>query len=92
MRYQVADILSDMDALGQKVLNMFVSLNKETLDLHELFEAGGNDPDARTAVFDMVERLVKDGLLEERGNDFYALTAEGSSRLHSPLVSQPDVV
>ncbi len=94
MRYRVADILSDMDALGQKVLNMFVSLNKETLDLHELFEAGGNDPDARTAVFDMVERLVKDGLLEERGNDFYALTAEGSSciRLHSPLVSQSDVV
>ena len=94
MRYQVADILSDMDALGQKVLNMFVSLNKETLDLHELFEAGGNDPDARAAVFDMVERLVKDGLLEERGNDFYALTAEGSSciRLRSPTVSQPNVV
>lgn len=46
-------------------------------DLHELFEAGGNDPDARTAVLDTVERLVKDGLLEERGNDFYALTQEG---------------
>lgn len=43
----------------------------------ELFEAGGNDPDARTAVLDTVERLVKDGLLEERGNDFYALTREG---------------
>jgi hypothetical protein len=38
---------------------------------------GGNDPDARTAVLDTVERLVKDGLLEERGNDFYALTQEG---------------
>ncbi len=67
----------NMDALAQKVLNMFGYLKKETLDLHELFEAGGNDPDARTAVFDTVERLVKGGLLEERGNDFYALTAEG---------------
>ena len=66
-----------MDALAQKVLDMFGYLKKETLDLHELFEAGGNDPDARTAVFDTVERLVKGGLLEERGNDFYALTAEG---------------
>jgi hypothetical protein len=49
----------------------------ETLDLHELFEAGGNDPGARTAMLDTVERLVKDGLLEECGNDFYALTREG---------------
>ena len=51
--------------------------NKETLDLHTLFEIGGNDPEARTAVFDTVERLVKDGLLEEMGNDFYALTEKG---------------
>ena len=66
-----------MDVLGGKILAMFASFNKETLDLHELFEAGGNDPDARTAVLDRVERLVQDGLLEERGNDFYALTREG---------------
>lgn len=66
-----------MDVLAGKILAMFGSFNKETLDLHELFEAGGNDPDARTAVLDRVERLVQDGLLEERGNDFYALTREG---------------
>ncbi len=66
-----------MDALARKILAMFGAFNKETLDLHELFEAGGNDPDARTAVLDTVERLVQDGLLEERGNDFYALTREG---------------
>ena len=53
----------------------------ETLDLHERFEAGGNDPDARTAVLDTVERLVQDGLLEERGNDFYALTREGRVKM-----------
>jgi DNA-binding IclR family transcriptional regulator len=66
-----------MDDLTPKVLGMFERWGKETLDLHELFEAGGNDPEARTAVFDLVERLVRGGLLEERGNDFYALTAEG---------------
>lgn len=66
-----------MDELSRKVLGMFEHWGKEALDLHELFEAGGNDPDARTAVFDTVERLVREGLLEERGNDFYALTAEG---------------
>ena len=66
-----------MDMLAEKILAMFGSFNKETLDLHELFEAGGNDPDSRTAVLDSIERLVKDGLLDERGNDFYALTQEG---------------
>ena len=70
-----------MDALAEKILAMFGSFNKETLDLHELFEAGGNDPDARTGVLERVERLVQEGLLEERGNDFYALTPEGRNNL-----------
>ena len=70
-----------MDVLAEKILAMFGSFNKETLDLHVLFEAGGNDPDARSAVLDTVEQLVKDGLLEERGNDFYALTRKGRTNV-----------
>lgn len=68
-----------MDELTKKVLNSFAHWRKETLDLHELFEAGGNDPEARTAVFDIVERLVKEGLLAEEGNDFYSLTEKGKA-------------
>jgi DNA-binding IclR family transcriptional regulator len=66
-----------MTDMTLRVLRMFDHWQKETLDLHELFEAGGNDPEARTEVFHTVENLVEAGLLEERGNDFYALTAEG---------------
>ena len=66
-----------MDETGKRVLSMFEQMGKETLDLHELFEAGGNDADARREVFYVVERLVEDGLLDERGNDFYSLTEEG---------------
>jgi hypothetical protein len=66
-----------MDEMKRRVLKMFEQLGKETLDLHELFEAGGNDADARKEVFFTVEQLTEEGLLEERGNDFYALTAEG---------------
>ena len=66
-----------MDELTKLVLGSFGHWGKESLDLHTLFEAGGNDPDARTKVFDIVERLVKDGLLEELGNDFYSLTDKG---------------
>ena len=66
-----------MDQLTGQVLGSFGHWDKDSLDLHTLFEAGGNDPEARTRVFDIVERLVKEGLLEELGNDFYSLTEKG---------------
>jgi len=66
-----------LDEISKKVLGMFQAMSMESLDLHVLFEAGGNDPQARTAVFDAVERLVAEGLLAEQGNDFYSLTVKG---------------
>ena len=56
---------------------MFDQLGKKSLDLHQLFEAGGNDPESRRQVLEIVERLVQDGLLEELGNDFYSLSEKG---------------
>jgi predicted transcriptional regulator len=69
----------EVDELTKKVIRSFALWRKETLDLHELFEAGGNDPQARTAVFDIVERLVREGILQEEGNDFYSLTEKGKT-------------
>ena len=69
--------MDELDESKLRVLAMFGELGKSELDLHELFEAGGNDPEARRGVFHDVERLVERGLLEERGNDFYALTEAG---------------
>ena len=66
-----------MNEIQKLVLKSFEHWGKEKLDLHTLFEAGENDPDARTAVFDAVEGFVKDGLLLEEGNDFYSLTEKG---------------
>ena len=66
-----------MNEIEKRVLKSFEHWGKETLDLHTLFEVGENDPEARTAVFDAVERLDKEGLLEEEGNDFYSLTEKG---------------
>jgi hypothetical protein len=66
-----------VDQLTKDVLKSFATWGKDSLDLHQLFEAGGNDPEARTAVFDIVERLVREGMLNEEGNDFYSLTAKG---------------
>jgi len=72
-----------VDKLTKKVLRSFAVWQKDTLDLHELFEAGGNEPEARTAVFDIVEQLVAEGLLSEQGNDFYSLTDKGRKALQS---------
>ena len=80
-----------MDELTQKVLGSFAVWRKDTLDLHELFEAGGNDPEARTAVFDIVERLVRDGLLKEVGNDFYSLTEKGKSAAKQASMPESNV-
>ena len=66
-----------MDQLTKRVLGSFAHWKKDNLDLHTLFEAGGNDAQERTRVFDIVERLVKDDLLAEEGNDFYSLTEKG---------------
>ena len=72
-----------MNEIDKRVLRSFEHWGKEKLDLHTLFEAGENDPDARTAVFDAVERLVQDGLLQEEGNDFYSLSAKGKEKVMS---------
>ncbi len=66
-----------MNEIRKRVLRSFEQWGRESLDLHTLFEAGENDPEARTAVFDTVEQLVKEGLLQEEGNDFYSLTEKG---------------
>ena len=76
--------MEGLDESKLRVLGMFDELGKPELDLHELFEAGGNDPEARLAVFHDVEWLVGRGLLEERGNDFYALTEAGRRAFGGP--------
>ena len=72
-----------MNEIRKRVLKSFEHWGRESLDLHTLFEAGENDPEARTAVFDAVEQLVKEGLLQEEGNDFYSLTELGKSTAKS---------
>ena len=72
-----------MNEIDKRVLRSFELWKREKLDLHTLFEAGENDPDARTAVFDSVEHLVSEGLLREEGNDFYSLTEQGKKAVMS---------
>ena len=72
------------------MLSMFDELGKAELDLHELFEAGGNDADARLQVFHAVEWMAERGFLEERGNDFYSLSDAGREALRTRRVTGGD--
>jgi len=68
-----------MNSFSLRVLRLFGEMAKERLDLHALFEAGGNKPAERDHVLDAVGDLVKKGMLRECGSDFYELT-EGGKR------------
>lgn len=56
-------------------------MQRERLDLHVIFESSGNDPAGRAQVLDAVDDLVREGLLESAGGDFYVLTGKGKQAL-----------
>jgi hypothetical protein len=70
-----------MEELERHVLNIFIQMKSDTLDLHTLLEAGGNDPATREQVIEVVARLSQQGFLEEQGSDFYMLTDKGREAL-----------
>jgi len=74
-----------MDSIQQRVLSLYDQLERESLDLHTMFEfVGGNDPKQREAVLDTVSTLVKSGLLNEGESDFYARTEDGRLAIVNP--------
>jgi hypothetical protein len=62
--------LLGMEELSRQVLKLFITMGTESLDLHTLFEAGGNDPASRQRVLDVVAHLADNGYLESQGSDF----------------------
>jgi hypothetical protein len=70
-----------MKLLSVRILKLFGEMGKDQLDLHTLFEAAGNEPAERRDVLDAVEELIREGMLEVRGSDFYALTEKGKGAI-----------
>jgi hypothetical protein len=66
-----------------RVLRLFGEMGKDRLDLHVLFEAAGNEPEERLRVFDAIDELVRAGMLDALGGDFYALTEKGKGAVAS---------
>lgn len=70
-----------MKPASADVLKMFSDMRRDRLDLHVMFEARGNEPAGRVLVLDAVDDLVREGLLESAGGDFYMLTEKGKEEL-----------
>jgi len=73
-----------MDDLSRRILTQFAELGQDSLDLHALLEAAGNDPAERDRAVEAIERLARSGFLEELGSDFYALTSKGRGAINTP--------
>ena len=73
-----------MDDLSRRILKQFAELGQDSLDLHALLEAAGNDPAERDRAVEAIERLARSGFLEELGSDFYALTGKGREAINTP--------
>jgi glutaredoxin len=74
-----------MNAIAQQILSTFDHLERDSLDLHTMFEfVGGNDPRQREAVLDAVSELVKSKLLREGESDFYQRTEDGRLAVVNP--------
>lgn len=75
-----------MDSTARQILATFDQLERDSLDLHTLFEfVGGNAPAEREAVLDSVTDLVKQGLLKaDGGSDFYQRTEDGRLAIAGP--------
>lgn len=76
---------TSIDVTSRRILSIFDQLERDSLDLHTLFEfVGGNAPDARNAVLDRVSELAKSGLLHDDGGDFYSRTEDGRLAIARP--------
>ena len=73
-----------MKPLSLRVLRLFREMGEDQLDLHVLFEAGGNQPGERLLVLDALDELVQAGMLDARSGDFYALTEKGKRAAAQP--------
>jgi hypothetical protein len=69
-----------MKPLSLRVLRLFDEMGTDRLDLHVLFEAGGNEATEREHVLDAIDELVRDGMLDASSGDFYALTEKGKKQ------------
>lgn len=81
-RWYTSEEGAQVKPFSNQVLRTFREMKRDRLDLHVLFESAGNEPNERRRVLDAVDELVREGLLQSAGGDFYQLTEAGKQAIH----------
>ena len=72
---------SEVKPLSSRVMELFAAMGEDRLDLHVLFGIAGDRIKERLHLLDAIDELVRTGMLDACGDEFYALTekAKGGS-------------
>ena len=61
-------------SISSRLMKLFETLGEDRLELHVLFGVAGNGNNEKLKVMDAIDNLVRAGMLEASGDEFYALT------------------
>jgi hypothetical protein len=65
--------------LSSRVMELFEATGEDRLDLHALFGIAGDGIKERLYLLDAIDELVRAGMLDACGDEFYALTEKAKS-------------
>ena len=63
-----------MKPLSSRVMELFAVTGEDRLDLHALFTVTGDGIKERLYLLEAIDELVRTGMLDACGDEFYALT------------------
>jgi hypothetical protein len=70
----------EVKPLSSRVMELFEARGEDCLDLHAFFGIAGDGIKERICLLDAIDDLVRSGMLEACGDEFYALTEKAKSR------------
>ena len=68
-----------MKPLSSRVLELFGAMDEDRLDLPALFGIAGDGIKERLQLLEAIDELVRAGMLDACGDEFYALTEKAKS-------------
>jgi hypothetical protein len=70
---------SEVKPLSLRVIELFRAMGEDRLDLHVLFRVTGDGITERLHLLDAIDELVRAGMLDACGDEFYALTEKAKA-------------
>jgi|HubBroStandDraft_1064217.scaffolds.fasta_scaffold137231_2 hypothetical protein len=76
-------------SVSARVVELLGTTGEDRLKLHVLFSVAGDETREKLKVIDAIDELVRTGMLDACGDEFYALTAKAKNRQRCTTVWSP---